>query len=66
MWLLRRESKDIDVFCLAQLYSCVFGTTDGISNSSIVSNWFCCLFHYMHFGVAGAGLQLATPNRMRA
>ena len=27
---------------------------------------FAVFFHYMHFGVAVAGVQLATPNRMRA
>ena len=27
---------------------------------------FAVFFHYMHFGVAVAGIQLATPNRMRA
>ena len=27
---------------------------------------FAVFFHYMHFGVTGAGLQLVTPNRMRA
>ena len=70
-WLQRRGYVDANMrmIMLSSLLVLIPAITTPLmpgSELAIVLAWVVITLHYTHFGVAMAGLQLITPNRMRA
>ncbi len=63
------EDANLRTLMYSALLSFIPASVASLMESPLIAMYligFAVFFHYMHFGVAVAGLQLITPNRMRA